>query len=108
MLIPVTSDKPRVQLLPSRYEDTLEFTERSISKESREPIVYRLTLPLLYVRRVHLSFKLCRVHFVAFRLLFLWWKILLAYNVDPKKTLHKVASDLGLHCLPMMLSRDSR
>ena len=28
-------------------------------------------------------------------------KILLANNVDPDKTPHNVASDLGLHCLPM-------
>ena len=30
-------------------------------------------------------------------------KILLANNVDPDQTPHIVASDLGLHCLPMTL-----
>ena len=31
------------------------------------------------------------------------WKILLANNVDSDQMLHYVASDLGLHCLPMTL-----
>ena len=30
-------------------------------------------------------------------------KILLANNVDPDQMPHHVASDLGLHCLPMTL-----
>ena len=30
-------------------------------------------------------------------------KILLANNVDPDQMPHDVASDLGLHCLPMTL-----
>ena len=32
-------------------------------------------------------------------------KILFANNVDPNQTPHYVASDLGLHCLPMTLLR---
>ena len=35
-------------------------------------------------------------------------KILLAKNVDPDQTPHYVASDLGLHCLPMTLLQVSR
>ena len=31
------------------------------------------------------------------------WKILSANNVDPDQMPHYVASDLGLHCLPMTL-----
>ena len=34
-------------------------------------------------------------------------KILLANNVDPDQKPHNVASDLGLHCLPMTLIRVS-
>ena len=37
-------------------------------------------------------------------LFYFWWKILLANNVDPDQTPHYVASDLGLHCLPVTLS----
>ena len=33
---------------------------------------------------------------------------MLANNVDPDQTPHYVASDLGLHCLPMTLLRVSR
>ena len=45
-------------------------------------------------------------HFRAVRsilslLFFFCWKILLANNVDPDQMPHYVASDLGLHCLPM-------
>ena len=36
---------------------------------------------------------------------YFWWNIMLANNVDPDQTLHYVASDLSLHCLPMTLSR---
>ena len=32
---------------------------------------------------------------------------MLANNVDHDQTPHDVASDLGLHCLPMILSRVS-
>ena len=39
------------------------------------------------------------VYFVAFVLF--WMEILLANIVDPDQTPHYVASDLGLHCLPM-------
>ena len=35
------------------------------------------------------------------------WKILSANTVDPIQTPHYVASDLGLHCLPMTLLRVS-
>ena len=41
-------------------------------------------------------------------LFYFCWKILLANNkdnVDPDQTPHDVASDLGLHCLPMTLLR---
>ena len=44
------------------------------------------------------------VYFVAFILFFLW-EIPLANNVDPDQTPHDMASDLGLHCLPMTLLR---
>ena len=40
-------------------------------------------------------------------LLFLW-KILLANTIDPDQVPHYVASDTGLHCLPMTLLRLSR
>ena len=33
---------------------------------------------------------------------------MLAHNVDLDQTPHYVVSDLGLHCLPMTLSRISR
>ena len=36
------------------------------------------------------------------------WKILLANNVDPDQMPHYVASDLGLHCLPMTLLQVSQ
>ena len=52
------------------------------------------TLPLLYVGRVHLS----SVYFVSFTLLLTENPV---NNVDPDQTPHDVASDLGLHCLPM-------
>ena len=35
-------------------------------------------------------------------------KILLENNVDPKQMPHYVASDLGLHCLPITLLQVSR
>ena len=41
-------------------------------------------------------------------LICLRWKILLANNVDPDQMPHHVASDLGLHCLPMTLLWVSR
>ena len=37
---------------------------------------------------------------------FFLWKILLANSEDLDQTPHYVASDLGLHCLPMTLFRD--
>ena len=33
------------------------------------------------------------------------WKILLVISEDPDQRAHYVASDLGLHCLPMILLR---
>ena len=36
-------------------------------------------------------------------LFYFQWKFLLANNVDPDQMPHHVASDLGLHCLPMTL-----
>ena len=36
-------------------------------------------------------------------LFYIWWKILLANIVDPDQIPRYVASDLGLHCLPMAL-----
>ena len=41
-------------------------------------------------------------------LFYFLWKILLVSNVDPDQTPHHVASDLGLHCLPMTLLQFSR
>ena len=41
-------------------------------------------------------------------LFYFWWKILLGNNVDPDQMPHYVASDLGLHCLPMTLLRVSQ
>ena len=41
-------------------------------------------------------------------LFYFWWKILSANNIDPDQTPHYVASDLGLHCFPVTLSRVSR
>ena len=40
---------------------------------------------------------------VVLFLFYLLWKILLAKDVDPDQMPHYVASDLGLHCLPMTL-----
>ena len=37
-----------------------------------------------------------------------WLKILLANNVGPDQMPHDVASDLGLHCLPVTILRISR
>ena len=41
-------------------------------------------------------------------LFYCWWNILLANSVDPDQTPYYVASDLGLHCLPVTLLRASR
>ena len=44
------------------------------------------------------------VAWVYFLLLFCFcWKIMLTINVDPDLMSHYVASDLGLHCLPVTL-----
>ena len=45
----------------------------------------------------------CQVCFITTR-----WKIRLANNVDPDQMPHDVASDLGLHCLPVILLQVSR
>ena len=42
---------------------------------------------------------------VALILFLFLWKILLVNNGDPDQTPHYVASDLGLHCLPMVILR---
>ena len=42
-------------------------------------------------------------HFISFLM-----EILLAKNVDPDLMPHDVASDLGLHCLPMTLLQVSQ
>ena len=52
----------------------------------------------LYVY-VHSSFLDCRANYVAY---------FLANDVDPDQPPHYVASDLGLHCLPMTLLRVSQ
>ena len=41
--------------------------------------------------------------FCRFYSIFFLWKIKLTKSVDPDQTPHYVASDLGLHCLPMTL-----
>ena len=45
---------------------------------------------------------------VLLLLFYFLWKILLANNVDPDQNPHYVASDLGLHRLPMTLLPVSR
>ena len=40
---------------------------------------------------------------IVLLLFYFLWKILLANSVDPDQMPHYVASDLGLHCLPMTL-----
>ena len=47
------------------------------------------------------------VESILLLLFYFWWKIMLANNVGPDQTPH-VASDLGLHCLPMTFLRVSR
>ena len=49
--------------------------------------------------------SICRFNSFFF---FFLMKKLLANNVDPDQTSHNVTSDLGLHCLPMTLSRVSK
>ena len=41
-------------------------------------------------------------------LFYFWWKILVATNLDPDQMPHYVASELGLHCLPVTLLPISR
>ena len=48
-----------------------------------------------------LSFQGCQVFFVTF-ILFLMENSV-SKQVDPVQTHHYVASDLGLHCLPMII-----
>ena len=47
------------------------------------------------------------VHFLIL-ILFLMENHVLSINVDPDQMPHYLASDLGLHCLPMTLLRVSR
>ena len=49
-------------------------------------------------RGVGIFYRFCSIFF---------WKILLANNVNPDETPHCMASDLGLHCVPMTLLRVS-
>ena len=55
------------------------------------------------VGRVHLSFKGCWAYFVAFVLILMENPV--SKQCDPDQTPHYVASDLSLHCLPMILLR---
>ena len=41
-------------------------------------------------------------------LFYFLWKVLLENSVDPERMPHDVASDLGLHCLPITFLWDSR
>ena len=41
------------------------------------------------------------------RLFYFGWEILLTNSVDSEQTPHYMASDLGMHCLPMTLLRVS-
>ena len=55
--------------------------------------------------------SICHFRDIRFTLFFysiLDEKILLANNVDPDQTPHYVASNLGLHCLPLTLLWGSR
>ena len=52
-----------------------------------------------YVGRVRLTYNGCQIYFVAF-ILFSMEKPV-RKNADPDQTPHYVASDLGLHCLPL-------
>ena len=53
-----------------------------------------------------MSFFVCQVYFVAFILCLMENPV--SKNVDLNQTPHHVASDLGLHCLPMTLLQVSR
>ena len=50
-----------------------------------------------------LDASVCHFKDVLSYLLYFGLKILLANNEDPDPTPHCVASDLGVHCLPMTL-----
>ena len=54
------------------------------------------------------SFHFGDVRSILSLISYILWKILLANNVDPDQMPHYVASDLGLHCLPMTLLQVSR
>ena len=60
---------------------------------------YTGRLLLFYVGRVHSHFR--GVGSILSLLFCFRWQILLANNVDPDQMPHYVASDLGLHYLPM-------
>ena len=57
------------------------------------------TFPLLYVGRVHLSFRGVGSNLLL--LFYFCWKILLGNTVDSDQMPHNGASDQGLHCLSM-------
>ena len=74
-----------------------------------EPVAQSLFNPL-YTGRLFHCYMLdtsschCRgVRSILSLLFYFLWNILLANNVDPDQTPHDVASDQGLHCLPMTL-----
>ena len=83
-------------------------TSRLLSRMTK-PFQKRVLL-LTYWLPVDSSTVICWMslfcHFRVIRSVFyFWWKILLANTVDPDQMPHYVASDLGLHCLPMILLR---
>ena len=86
-------------LFPSLDKETLSKTcilTHCTLVDSSTVICWTGTFVILWVWGL-----LCRY------ILFLW-KILLANNVDSDQTPRYVASDLGLHCLPMTLLQVSR
>ena len=92
-----------VRTVPLTCEDVVQAAKVSKSE---------LSTPLnsLYTGRLFHCYVLdefiCHFRSVGFIYRFysiFLWKILLACNVGPDLTPHYVASDLGLHCLPMTL-----
>ena len=67
-------------------------------KQFRKPLIC-WTIPFIILGVSGLYFVL---------LFYFFMKNLLANNIDPEQMPHYVASDLGLCCLPMSLSRVSR
>ena len=57
---------------------------------------------LFYLKSLNRSISNRRGFWVIFIIpCFIEIRIFNAYSVDPDQMLHSVASDLGLHCLPM-------